>query len=104
MAIFDELLDGVKRRINDFLGARGKRRGTRDNPLPASEDPYGDPADEVASRTGRTMAGRNVRPASEDPYGDPADEAGAPRSYAGREVRPASEDPWGDPADERRRR
>jgi hypothetical protein len=31
---------------------------------PASEDPYGDPADQEFA---------NVRPASEDPYGDPAD-------------------------------
>ena len=40
------------------------------NVRPASEDPYGDPADNVAD------AGQfgNVRPASEDPYGDPADE------------------------------
>ena len=40
------------------------------NARPASEDPYGDPADNVAD------AGQfgNVRPASEDPYGDPADE------------------------------
>jgi len=37
---------------------------------PASEDPYGDPADQG----GGGMFGRNVRPASEDPYGDPADQ------------------------------
>lgn len=34
--------------------------------LPASQDPYGDPAD--------TSSFGNVRPASEDPYGDPADQ------------------------------
>ncbi|WP_445241352.1 hypothetical protein [Microcoleus vaginatus] len=39
---------------------------------PASEDPYGDPADYVADAG---MFG-NVIPASEDPYGDPADEEG----------------------------
>ncbi len=52
---------------------------------PASEDPYGDPADYGDYG--------NIRPASEDPYGDPADygEFG--------DVRPASEDPYGDPAD-----
>jgi hypothetical protein len=60
------------------------------NVSPASEDPYGDPAD-------ITSYG-NVRPASEDPYGDPADtgEFG--------NVRPASEDPYGDPADQDYRR
>jgi hypothetical protein len=59
---------------------------------PASEDPYGDPADEERFR--------NVRPASEDPYGDPADSD----SGQFRNVRPASEDPYGDPADEENRR
>ncbi|MBD2579522.1 translation initiation factor [Oscillatoria sp. FACHB-1406] len=41
----------------------------------------------------------NVRPASEDPYGDPADAYGADSGQFGN-VRPASEDPYGDPADE----
>jgi hypothetical protein len=53
---------------------------------PASEDPYGDPADPASYR--------NVRPASEDPYGDPADQG----EFG--DVRPASEDPYGDPADQ----
>jgi hypothetical protein len=34
--------------------------------LPASRDPYGDPADQ-GGRFG------NIKPASQDPYGDPAD-------------------------------
>ena len=65
------------------------------NVRPASEDPYGDPADYVAD------AGQfgNVRPASEDPYGDPADSYVADAGQFGN-VRPASEDPYGDPADE----
>ncbi|HEU4752730.1 MAG TPA: hypothetical protein VFU47_06445 [Armatimonadota bacterium] len=46
---------------------------------PASQDPYGDPADQ------------GIAPASQDPYGDPADMA----------VAPASQDPYGDPADMR---
>ncbi len=58
---------------------------------PASQDPYGDPAD-IASSYG------NVRPASEDPYGDPADQG----EFG--DVRPASEDPYGDPADQDSRR
>ena len=56
----------------------------------------------------------NVRPASEDRYGDPADQERNPRGmdpYGGvpneagrfRNVRPASEDPLGDPADNERR-
>lgn len=55
---------------------------------PASEDPYGDPADGYGQFA-------DVRPASEDPYGDPADDYG---QFA--DVRPASEDPYGDPADQ----
>jgi len=43
-------------------GGSGQYRDIR----PASEDPYGDPAD--YGQFG------NVRPASEDPYGDPADD------------------------------
>jgi hypothetical protein len=91
MAIFDELLDAVKNqivrhvpksqhgafdtdgligKISDIFGQHAQRAGTRDNPRSASEDPYGDPADEGRSAT----ASRDVRPASEDPYGDPADE------------------------------
>jgi hypothetical protein len=48
---------------------------------PASEDPHGDPADQMpgygGQASGRVMRGQfgNVRPASEDPYGDPADQA-----------------------------
>jgi hypothetical protein len=56
-----------------------------ENARPASEDPYGDPADQGFD---------NVRSASEDPYGDPADQG-----YDN--VRPSSEDPYGDPADQR---
>jgi hypothetical protein len=51
---------------------------------PASEDPYGDPADQEQGYG-------DLTPASQDPYGDPADEYS---NYS-----PASEDPYGDPAD-----
>lgn len=51
---------------------------------PASEDPYGDPAE---------YDNNYYTPASQDPYGDPAD------GMFG-DVRPASEDPYGDPADQ----
>jgi hypothetical protein len=89
MSALDKLLDAVKNRlsergqdgssksvgrggllgkITDMLGQRRASTSSRNprNVRPASEDPYGDPADEIK--------GRNVRPASEDPYGDPADE------------------------------
>jgi hypothetical protein len=58
---------------------------------PASEDPYGDPAD-----TGEFA---DIRPASEDPYGDPADYEASNYGQYG-DIRPASEDPYGDPADQ----
>ncbi len=57
-------------------------------PRPASEDPYGDPADQVANQG----EFGDLRPASQDPYGDPADQFG--------NIRPASDDPYGDPADQ----
>jgi hypothetical protein len=58
--------------------------------LPASQDPYGDPADQY----GGQFAGQQVLPSSQDPYGDPAD------MMDGQQVLPASEDPYGDPADQ----
>jgi hypothetical protein len=43
-----------------------------------------------------------IAPASEDPYGDPADSAQSGTNAAFGDVRPASEDPFGDPADQQR--
>jgi len=63
------------------------------NVRPASEDPYGDPADQ--SNEGQFG---NVLPASQDPYGDPADQSNEGQFG---NIRPASEDPYGDPADQR---
>jgi hypothetical protein len=57
---------GILGQITDMIGQRARPAGKRDV-RPASEDPYGDPADQAGA------AGR-VRPASEDPYGDPADQ------------------------------
>ena len=51
------------------LFGQHKEREAQGNVRPASEDPYGDPADQRPS-------GRSVRPASQDPYGDPADQRG----------------------------
>jgi hypothetical protein len=81
----DSILDIVKRKVSerisngnrpagnifgqitDILGQRAQPKKTaQHNVRPASEDPYGDPADEKGAK--------KVRPASEDPYGDPADE------------------------------
>lgn len=42
----------------------GQQQQGYGNVRPASQDPYGDPADQGYG---------NIRPASEDPYGDPAD-------------------------------
>lgn len=79
------------------------------NVLPASQDPYGDPADQqgynqpVGYQNGQNGQYNqydngqfgNVLPASQDPLGDPADqEAGFGN------VLPASQDPYGDPADQ----
>jgi hypothetical protein len=61
--------DGLIDKISDLFGRHKQVSQSRDpgNVRPASEDPYGDPADQ--------LAGRRVKPASQDPYGDPADEA-----------------------------
>jgi len=58
---------GILGQITDLLGQRAQpRNAPHRNVRPASEDPYGDPADAGVKR--------NIRPASEDPYGDPADQ------------------------------
>ena len=127
MGLFDSLFDQVRRTItnhsspdtpgpvydpNDLLGQLSGIFGQQakannedfqgyDNVRPASEDPYGDPADQYGGgqyhQTSDAQFG-NVRPASEDPYGDPADQVGGGQFG---NVRPASEDPYGDPADQR---
>lgn len=89
------MVDDFLRKAKDlFLGGNGDQSEDAEyrgrNVRPASEDPYGDPAD--ISSYG------DVRPASEDPYGDPADQG----EFGN--VRPASEDPYGDPADDDYRR
>jgi hypothetical protein len=57
---------GILGQLGELLNKRtGAGRGPGRNVRPASEDPYGDPAD--AKGAGR------VKPASEDPYGDPGD-------------------------------
>jgi len=53
------------------------QQGGNGNVLDASQDPYGDPADQNDNQTSyNPNAGPfgNVQPASQDPYGDPADQ------------------------------
>ena len=57
--------DGLLGKITDLFG-RHKQSEAGRNIRPASEDPYGDPADQIG--------GRSIKPASQDPYGDPADQ------------------------------
>ena len=67
------MVDGFLRKVQDALigdttdGESGSESEEQyGNVRPASEDPYGDPADQEDYA--------NARPASEDPYGDPADQ------------------------------
>ncbi len=103
-------------------GQQPPQQGDFGNVRPASEDPYGDPADleggGYGQRTGFTpqpdprQQFPNLRPASEDPLGDPADNEpgggyGTPTNDPRTQfpnLRPASEDPYGDPADNEPRR
>lgn len=81
MGALDGLLDQIKNAIsqhatdNDSDAGKllshvtdifGKHDDGARNPKPASQDPYGDPADQPGAK--------NVKPASQDPYGDPADQ------------------------------
>ncbi len=89
----DMLLDAVKNSIGDHAGQQahtgfdpsalinqvtnifGQHQAQHGNsaaPIPASQDPYGDPGLTGANVAGRVPA--NVKPASADPYGDPADQ------------------------------
>ncbi len=81
MGALDGLLEQVKQAITTHGGDSGKllehvtdlfgkHPSNQHNVKPASQDPYGDPADQG----GGNGAPRNVKPASADPYGDPADE------------------------------
>lgn len=58
---------GLIDEISNLFSHHQSQYGSSQNPRPASQDPYGDPADLGSDGFG------NVRPASQDPYGDPAD-------------------------------
>ena len=72
------MVDGFIRKVKDAIAGSDEHQQDQDSTKkgkqpysdvrPASEDPYGDPADQEFA---------NVRPASEDPYGDPADQQNA---------------------------
>ncbi|MDF5717687.1 MAG: hypothetical protein PUP93_28425 [Rhizonema sp. NSF051] len=60
------LLQGAD--VRDNSGSNEEQDANGDRQVrPASEDPYGDPADAKGQQG-------NISPASEDPYGDPADQ------------------------------
>lgn len=84
--------------LNEVQGLFSQHAENTGQVLPASQDPYGDPADAPMSSGRGYGSGSggygNVLPASQDPLGDPADDADRARG-----IRPASEDPLGDPAD-----
>ena len=90
------MVDGFFRKLQEAVTGSGDESDQESDRQvrPASEDPYGDPAEQQ----GYGGEFGDVRPASEDPYDDPAVQQG----YGGQfgDVRPASEDPYGDPADE----
>jgi hypothetical protein len=98
---------GLISRIEELFSGQQAAYQQRGNVLPASQDPYGDPA--LQNSSYGYLEGQNVRPASQDPLGDPADEYGNtmgvsnPNVGSYPNVRPASEDPLGDPADTERR-
>jgi hypothetical protein len=106
MSFMDRLMGMLQGTLfgNERTSRNPKYRGR--DVKPASEDPYGDPADQMndgryASLSARTSRFGNVKPASQDPYGDPADQL--VRGRFGN-VKPASQDPYGDPADATNRR
>lgn len=96
MSILDKLVEAVAGKavggdnpvgkIMDLVTGNDNNQQQQPNVRPASEDPYGDPADGAGPQG-------QVLPASQDPYGDPAD------TYNGHQVLDASQDPLGDPAD-----
>ncbi len=65
---------GLISQVESLFGQHQTQLGTRDNPLPASQDPLGDPADQEGGRQNLQRQFPGLRPASEDPLGDPADQ------------------------------
>lgn len=60
---------GLIDQISSLFGQHQAQHGGASSPLPASQDPYGDPG-----LTSSSAPRANVKPASADPYGDPADQ------------------------------
>jgi len=71
--------DGLINQITGLFGQHQQQYGgSMQNPLPASQDPYGDPADQFPGNRNFSTGGPQgqfpgIKSASEDPYGDPAD-------------------------------
>ncbi len=80
---------GLIDQISGLFGQHQAQQGTMQNPLPASQDPYGDPADQFPNQGGGySNAG-----------GDPNQGGSIQQRFPG--IKSASEDPYGDPADQR---
>lgn len=60
---------------------------------------HGAPDDQLQYQNQGGYGGQEILPASQDPYGDPADQQGGFQQQGG--ILPASQDPYGDPADQR---
>lgn len=73
--ILDNLVDAVTGgKRNDNEQQQQYTDPQNDGILPASEDPYGDPADDLSVNNAGYDNSGDILPASEDPLGDPADE------------------------------
>jgi hypothetical protein len=64
---------GLIQKIEDLF-RQDRGAGTIDDPRPASEDPLGDPADQLPEPYATTDGMGNVRSSRHDPLGDPADQ------------------------------
>ncbi len=104
------LIGQVEGLFGGLLGGGGQQSnnapGSMNNPLPASQDRYGDPADMENNPEALRRQYPGLKDASQDPYGDPADRE--PQGGNANDLRQqfpnlksASEDPYGDPADQR---
>jgi hypothetical protein len=62
------LIGKIEGLFGQHASATGQQLPSYGNVRPASEDRYGDPADQEIRRFG------HIKPASEDPDGDPADQ------------------------------
>ena len=95
MPNMDELLDAVKNQIVDHVQQGNHKNFDTEGLIGKISDLFG-------AHKQSAPSSRDIKPASQDPYGDPADEGRGVRTPSN--VKPASQDPYGDPADEPKRR